>query len=269
MKKFKNFKLLIGCGFITLFLLIFLITFNINFNKKKNYFVVKSRVENVENTKSIDNLDENTKIIGWIRIQGTNIDYPVVYNSNMTYSVKAEKYAKMSFYKPGFHNHFEISGHNIFNLSSQPLMNSKSFNKFEELMSFVYYQFAKENKYIQLTYEKEEYIYKIFAVGIIPISKAFKYVEYNDLSDEKNLSYLEMLDEYNLYKYDVDVTKDDMMLAVSTCTRFYGNNNDWRLYVVGRLLRPGEKTDNYDVELSDNYERISKILKGDEIDDEI
>ena len=40
----------------------------------------------------------------------------------------------------------------------------KSFNNFENLPSFLYYDFAKDNKYIQYSDEKNNYLYKIYAI---------------------------------------------------------------------------------------------------------
>ena len=76
--------------------------------------------------------------------------------------------------------------------------------------------------------------------------------------------YLEKLSEYNLYKYDLDVNSSDKVVALSTCTRFYGITDKWSFYVVGRMVRDNEKINHYSVQKSEKYSEIEKILKGDE-----
>jgi hypothetical protein len=53
----------------------------------------------------------------------------------------------------------------------------------------------------------------------------------------------------------VDVTEDDTLLTLSTCTRHFGQRSDQRFVVVARLLRPGEKdTDEVKYEVNPNPE---------------
>ena len=157
MKRKKNKKvnkrLVITIGVVVTFLLILFLIFL--FGRKlfeKDYYVVQSRVNNIEEYSK--DVPDGFETVGWLQIQGTNIDYPLLYNSEWNYPGSMDGYGKMAYYEKGFHNHFEISGHNLFNLSSEPLLKDQLFTRFEELMSFVYYDFAKENKYIH-TVEKD------------------------------------------------------------------------------------------------------------------
>ena len=175
----------------------------------------------------------------------------------------------MSKYIPGFHNHLEVSGHNIFNLSSSPIMKDETFTRFESLMSFVYYDFAKENEYIQLTYGKEEYLYKIFMVGFIS-RYSYSLLPFDlDYTESDMEIFLRGMEEYNIYHYDIDVNKKDSVIVLSTCTRFYGEQTDLEFYVAGRLLRKNEKIDHYSVTKSKRYDEVEKILKGSEENEEM
>ena len=147
MKKNNDKRIKVSVLVISLLLLILILAQIAIKQFLKESFAIQSRISNVENN-VVDSLDEY-KTVGWIKIQGTNIDYPILYNSDWIYPGDMEKYAKMVYYEPGFHNHFDVSGHNIFNLSSTPVMHNESFTRFEELMNFVYYDFAKENNYIR------------------------------------------------------------------------------------------------------------------------
>ena len=74
----------------------------------------------------------------------------------------------------------------------------------------------------------------------------------------------EVLKKSNFYDYDIDVNEKDKLISITTCTRFYGVNSDVEFYVVGRMLREGEKIEHYKVTKNSNYNDIEKKLKGDE-----
>lgn len=251
-----------------LLLLVLLILIYLKFFQK-DYYTIKPRVKQVEEQETVDGYYDTYKTVGWIQIQGTNIDLPILYNvSGYDYPVEQEGYAKMAKYTPGFHNHFVVSGHNVFNLATIPRIHAEEFKRFEELLAFVYYDFAKENKYIQLTYEGEEYLYKIFMAGFIPLEEVFPYPEEMDFSSEEAESYLKLAKKHSLYDYHVDVDKKDNLIVLSTCTRLLGDNTDWNFYVIGRQVRKNEKIRNYSVSKKEKYKEIEEILLESEEENE-
>ena len=181
-------------------------------------------------------------------------DFPVQLES---FGWAKKKFDKNSTY-------FDITGHNIFNLSSTPKIKSDMFNRFEELMAFVYYDFAKDNEYIQLTIDNKDYVYKIFSVGFIDKSVASFFPMKSDASKDDIKELIEIFKEKSLYKYNIDVNANDKIISLSTCTRFYGVNSDTEFYVVGRLIRDDEKINHYNVTKNKKYEKVLKKLKGDE-----
>jgi len=207
--------------------------------------------------------------VGWIRVQGTNIDYPVVINeNNVDYPVQVDKYAWLSNFEPSFGNHMIVSGHNVFNLGKNIERENELFTRFEELMNFAYYDFAKENQYIQLTFDGQEYIYKIFGVGFIPVAETGQFSLTYGFDENDAEKFLNNFEQYNLYDYKIDVNKEDKLISLVTCTRFFSENEEHQFRIIGRLLREGEKIDSYSVIKTKKYEEIEKILKGDEEKDE-
>ena len=223
----------------------------------KDYYMVEPRVERIE--KDNNNNYENSTTKGWLRVQGTNIDMPVIVSTDEKYPLDRENYVWFKNNSEKFYQKINIMGHNIYNLSKTPLMNSEYFKRFEELMSFVYYDFAKENKYIQLTIENEEYLYKIFAVDFITTETVESFDKYYQ-SKEVLKKELKILNEYSFYKYDVDVNENDYFISLITCTRMQDNKE---LVVTGRMIRKDEKIKDYKIEKKEKYKEIEEILKGD------
>ena len=258
---FKSFGLLALCFVFVVFLVVFAFT-KVIF--KNDYYKVVSRTDKVKTTK-VDYPDDPLETVGWIQVQGTNIDYPVVFKDTLeAFPGEISKYGWLTNYDNKFTNHMRISGHNLFNLSSTPKMESKLFERFESLMSFVYYDFAKDNKYIQFTYDGKEYVYKIFSTAFISNSTKYDFPVSNEYSSKEMDEYIKVLKKNSIYDYDVDVNKNDKIISVITCTRFFGLDDNLDFRIVGRLVRENEKLNNYSVKKNKNYEKVEKKLKGDE-----
>ena len=72
-----------------------------------------------------------------------------------------------------------------------------------------------------------------------------------------------------MYNIDVDVSEDDLMLTLFTCTRFYGADTSYSFRVDARQLRDGEEMIYAKVETNENYEKISERMKEGEENEEV
>lgn len=235
--------------------------------KQGNYYEINSRAEALKKEKPIEN--SGFKSIAWLKIQGTDIDLPIVYSDNPEedFPVQLENFVWTPDSISEDSTYYRIVGHNIFNLSAKPKIKSDTFHRFEGLMAFVYYDFAKKNEYIQLTIGEKDYIYKIFAVGFLNDDDS-AYLPTNDSPNKHDIDLTKtIIKSNNLYKYDVDVKESDKLISLATCTRFYGVNSNTGFYVFGRLLRDDEKINHYNVTKSDKYKNVEKILKGDDVNE--
>ena len=259
-KKGRKQKQLMLLGtFAILILVLFVIVLFEVFINNKAYYTVKSRVTDVSMAKESNN-NADYQVVGWVKVQGTKLDMPILtgINDDSNFPVKMEKYVWDVTGDGKYHNKLNIMGHNIYNLSSEPKKSSDKFNRFEELMAFVYYDFAKENKYIQITIDGKDYLYKIFSVDFIDAVDVDMFPK-GDYSKEDINYQINLFKENTLYDYDVDVNENDDLVSLITCTRFFD------FLVNGRLVRDDEKVDNYSVKKNEaNYNKVETILKGDD-----
>ena len=264
MRKIKHKAILIVClMFAVVIGLVILLTLRIIKNNT-GYYKIDSRVAELKNEKPIE--DTGFRTIAWLKIQGTDIDLPIVYSEERyeEFPVQLESFgwARRNFDKSS--NYYDITGHNIFNLSSTPKIKSDMFNRFEQLMAFVYYDFAKNNEYVQLTIDDEDYIYKVFSVSFISKGVTSFFPNKSNASTDDINKLIKVFKDSSLYEYDVDVNTSDKIISLSTCTRFYGVDGNVEFYVAGRLIRDDEKINHYKVSKNKRYEKVEKILKGDE-----
>ena len=247
--------------FIPLILLLLILGYYRYFYKEIDF--LEDRVSNIEQAQKNDTNEKST--IGWVRVQGTNIDMPVVYLSNEKYKDDPrESYAWNNTKDEHIRNKVDLLGHNILNLSSNPEINKEDFKRFESLMAFVYYDFAKENQYIEYTIDGKNYLYKIFAVRLLESYEKLNTVNSFNFTKKDTAKYLKKINEDNIYKYKVEVTSEDNYISLITCTRFFGSLKQAAMVVDARMVRKGEKIRNYPVEKTDNYKKILKYMKGDE-----
>lgn len=217
-------------------------------SSKKDYYSPESRINQVKTT-----IVEDSETLGWINVQGTNIDYPIVYETNQVYLGLKDYLWLSNKYIEG-NNRIAIYGHNVQNVSSKPLITEKNHVRFEQLLSFVYYDFAKDNLYIQYSHDGKDELYKIYAAGFY--NKEDEEGEY--LSDQEEVkSYIKTVKDTSIYDYSVDVKEDDFLISLVTCTRFFGSDEKTTFKIDARKVRNGEKINKYSVQKNKNYDILN------------
>lgn len=262
-QRIKIFALAIGlliCCCILLFLLLYQHFWS------KEIYKVDSRVKNITEEKKKDK--ENYQTIGWLRVQGTNIDTPIIgyERDDIEIPVEKENYLWNEINKEKIYNKVNIMGHNILNLSANPQSGLDYFVRFDDLMSFVYTDFVEDNKYIQYTVDGQDYIYKIFAVYFDRQYNLNLYHE-GDYSKKELKEFIKKVKEESIYDFSVDVNENDRVISLITCTRMFGAESREELIVVGRMVHDNEKLSNYTVKENNNYKKIEAVMKGDEVNE--
>ena len=253
MKRIKYKKQLVILSIVIILCLVSIIIF-------KPYYKSKDRVKKIKN---FNESKENIKPLGWLRVQGTNIDFPIMYYYDVedvgdpTYDLgwSFDNNRKLA-------NRTVILSHNMRNVSSKPLIGDKEHARFEQLMGYIYYDFVKENKYIQYTIDGKNYLFKIYGVSL----QKEKDVDLENLDKDELEDYIKYTKKQSYFKFDVNVNKNDKLITLITCTRFFGNS-DYSFVVDARKVRKNELIKNYKVTEKDNYRKIKKILEGDDEDE--
>ena len=200
----------------------------------------------------VDKLDsfETNGILkyGWLQIQGTNIDLPIISlwdDEDVEYD-----YGWLVTSSFGYDTRKILAGHNILNVSDTPMVNDPVLSNFEDLMAFSYYDFAKDNMYLVYTEDGVDKVYVIYAVGFY--SYDYEY-DKDGLNKEDVNKYVKYVKENSVYNYGVDVKKDDDIITIKTCTRMFGVDDKQQIQIDARLLRKDEKMYKYDVKKTDLY----------------
>ena len=176
----------------------------------------------------------NEDCIGWITIDGTKIDYPVMYApDNEDYYLKHDFDKKYSIYgvpyveeacevkKPS--DNIIIYGHRMNNGSM-----------FAGLSGYESREFYKEHKTIRFDTLWHQDKYEVVAVFKTVGAGGFSYYGFTDAKDEDDFnSFMEKVKELSLYDTGVDTAYKDKLITLSTCE--YSRKNG-RLVVVAKRM---------------------------------
>ncbi len=256
-------KTLTIAGVIIIFIVACLLLLYQNFGKTSDFTIID------ESAKIKEAESYGDDVTGWLRVEGTNIDLALVARNNeMDISNTDYEYAWTNSYPDLNSNHFTYISHNVRNVSSNPIIGDDTMTYFEQLMSFIYPDFIKENQFIEFTNpDGETSIYRIFGVTLIDEPQTSSY--YDTFNDEELDEYIKKAKDESMYDMDVDVNSDDMLLTLYTCTRFYGFGNAYSFRVDARELREGESMRYSTVEVNNNYKEIEERMKEGESNEEV
>lgn len=187
----------------------------------------------LEEYESVFALNQST--VGWIRIDGTDVDYPVLQTSNNDY------YLNHNFNQEEDRNGsiYLDKDCNIWPRSQNLLIyghNMKSGKMFGSLKKYKDEEFFKKHQTIQFDtiYEKCNYqiMYVFNEVIHDETEVAFKYYQFiNADSEEEFNSYMNEMKSMSLYDTGVDAAYGDAIITLSTCD--YTKNSD-RFVIVAK-----------------------------------
>ena len=92
-------------------------------------------------------------------------------------------------------------------------------------------------------YKRQAHVFEIFAVFYCEAETSPVPYHMAEYSDERFNALIGDVKARSEYTYDVEVTPEDRILSLSTCSYKYGTytqNPDQRFVVMGRLVREGE-----------------------------
>lgn len=210
----------------------------------------------LENTLAMQQKNKDT--IGWIYIDGTTVNDVVVkvnYNDDNKYYLRRNANGENDndgcYYadwrcKTGNRNSVSkntvVYGHNL-GRSANGLIpdyqNHANGPKFAQLLKYQNEEFAKTHPYIYYSTIEEDMVWQVFAVFYTDIK--FDYIEPNPADATFN-SLLKKAQDLSFYNYDVEVSSNDKILTLSTCTYRMADDtklhypNDYRYVVMAKLL---------------------------------
>lgn len=180
------------------------------------------------------NFDElmrkNSDTVGWIKVDGTKVNYPVVQADDNDYylhhafnknsNAGGWIYADYRVNFKDFGKNTIIYGHN---------MNNKTM--FGSIPSMLYNSYLNNssNYYIKISTPTSNTVWKVFS--IYTIEPEVYYLKTN-FKTEPYENFLKIIKERSVYDFGIDVTTDDKVLTLSTCD----NTGTKRIAVHSKMI---------------------------------
>ena len=215
-------------------------------NKRQDE-VIEEIVQIAENTEEKEDKNDidlnelykiNNDLIGWIKIENTNINYPVMQSKIKNYYLRKDFYKNYSSYgTPFIAEECEINKSDNIVIYGHHIRGRKMFG---DLESYKSKNFFEENKIVDfytlngnITDKKQ---YEIFAVFKTPVytSNEFKYYNYINFNSEDEFSeFINKCKSKAMYDTNINPKYNDKMITLSTCE--YSQRNG-RLVVIAKEI---------------------------------
>ena len=182
---------------------------------------------------------ENKDIIGWLQIENSKINYPVLQGEDntfyMTHNYKKEYTKEGSLFLDKDYDwnlpstNLLIYGHN----------NRGSNEMFTSLINYKDEDYYKTHKRIRFTTNKEDVEYEIISVFLSRVyykseKNVFRYYYFINAENEQEFNeYVQNSKDASLYPIEATAQYGDQLLTLSTC---YFSQEDGRLAIVAKKI---------------------------------
>ena len=179
---------------------------------------------------------QNNDTVGWLIVNNTNVNYPVVQTSNNDYYLthafdRSVNGAGWVF--ADFRDNFDVMSKNTV-IYAHGRKDKVMFGSLTNTLSPNWYT-NPDNQIIQLSTIKYNTMWQI--ISIYKIQAESYYITTDFSSDASFSKFAENMRGRSIYDFGVDVTKDDKLLTLSTCY----NDNGIRLVVQAKLVKVQER----------------------------
>ena len=178
-------------------------------------------------------INEDTK--GWIKVEGTNINYPFVQANDNDYYLK-HSYDKTSNKKGWVFLDYRNSMDNLSKntiLYAHGLVNNTMFGSMRKVIKPSWYN-NKNNHIIKVSTPYNNELWQVFST--YTIEPESYYITTNFLSDDEFLNFISVIKSRSVYDYNIDVGASDKILTLSSC---YDNTK--RMVLHAKLISVQER----------------------------
>lgn len=185
--------------------------------------VIQALTEDFDKLKSI-----NSDTVGWLRVNNTNVNYPVVQTTNNEY------YLNYNFYKRKNYNGWIFMDYrnSIETLNDNTIIyghNGTMFGSLKNTLKEKWYT-NTNNQVITFNTLYAKLRYQIFAIYVT--TPDFDYLVNNYQYKENFDNFLNDVKSKSIYNFNVDVTSNDKILTLSTCAE----NGAKRIVIHAKLI---------------------------------
>lgn len=213
-------------------------------NIRKNRIIKKEISETITVDENTENKNEKYKVdfeklkiqnndtVAWIKVNGTEIEYPVVkgndndyylrHNFNKEYNIAGWAFADYKNEFNGRDKNIIVYGHNM--------KDGSMFASLKNVIKEEWYS-KEENLNIIFATESETSIYRVFSTYQIENEEYYITTRFN--KEEEFKEFIDTIKGRSVNDFNIEVTTDDQILTLSTCA----NNNNYRIVLHAKKMK--------------------------------
>lgn len=189
-------------------------------------------IYDVKYEKVFEKLKEiNNDTVGWLTVNNTKIDYPVVQSTDNDYYLYRDYYKNKNrhgwIYMDYRNNIEDLSDNTI--IFGHNLANQKMFGTLRYVTNPSWYK-KSSNQIITFNTTKATMKWQIISIYKIPVTN--DYLVANFASSEDKLNFLDMITQRSIYDFNATYDENTKIITLSTCS----NGSKDRLVVHAKLI---------------------------------
>lgn len=181
-----------------------------------------NKISDTENTKKINSLfnellDINSDTVGWLTVNNTNIDYPVVQTDDNDYYLNNDYYHNKNYNGwifADYRNDLEDLDQNTIIYGHNKYLNQTMFGSLNNVLDNGWLE-NSDNQIIVFNNLYDEMEWKIFSV--YKIKNTNDYLTTSFASKASYKKFIRLISTRSVKDFNVDVSTDDKILTLSTC----------------------------------------------------
>ena len=175
--------------------------------------------------------NQNKDTVGWIQVNGTNINYPFVQTNNNDYYLNHQFDKKSNgggwVFLDYRNNPKDFDKNTI--IYAHGRQNKTMFGSLKNILSSGWTN-NSNNYVIKLSTESENTMWQVFSVYRIPTTNDYLQIDFDN--DEEFENFSNMLKERSNFNFNTTVSGSDKILTLSTCY-----NNDDKVVLHAKLIK--------------------------------
>ena len=185
------------------------------------------------NFKDLISINPDTK--GWIKVNGTNINYPFVQRDNNDFYLNHDFNQKSN----GGGWVFLDYRNNITNNEKNTIVyghgrqNKTIFGTLKDILKDNWLN-NTDNHVIRISTEYENTLWQVFSVYRIPTTN--DYIQTKFISNEEYLNFLNLISSRSIHNFNVNINESDRIITLSTCY-----NDDDKVVLHAKLIKKEQK----------------------------
>lgn len=180
-------------------------------------------------------LEKNKDTIGWIKVNGTNINYPIVQTDDNDYYLTHsydKKYNDAGWIFMDYRNNIDNLSNNTI-IYGHSRLDKSMFGSLKNITKSDWYK-NKDNYIIKLSTPNKNTMWQVFSVYKIPTETYYITTDFNDNNEYQ--TFIDTISKRSIYEFNATPNVKDKILTLSTCA-----DGDKKVVMHAKLIKESDR----------------------------